>query len=192
MKNKLNRIIYLLFGSIILSFAILRIINKTPGQELPLFLKQDEIVENLKTPVEVKIHSKYKPDSFLLENLKSDYRNIWAHINHFYMTNDIMAGKEYYTESWMRQLSSNYDPHFRVNDLKRSVVSHHLYIQNWSTDGLVCTAIDSNAEFIYHYPNGQMYAVKTSIATILLYQGDHWRIDALRVIDQTPIASFRK
>ncbi len=152
----------------------------------PAFLSTDSIANSHQTTIEVSINSVYKPDSVQLETLKKDYSNLWAHLNHLYSTNEVEAGKEYYTEPWFRLLCSHYKNGVEVTGITREDVSHHLAIQNWASDGLVCTAVDSNLFFKYTYPNKSAASTKATIALVLLYQGDHWRIDAMRVINESP------
>ncbi len=154
------------------------------NSEKPIFLKTDTLAEAHKSDVEIKIHSLYKPVDSEVENLKSNYTNIWAHLNNLYATNDVEAGKEYYTEGWFKQLCTHYNGKIETpiirNDLK-----HSLHIQNWANDGLICTAIDSNVVFNYTYTDSTVYNTKANIAVVLLYQGDHWRIDALRILNES-------
>ena len=152
----------------------------------PIFLRIDTIAENHQTDIEVKVHSMYEPDSMELKTLKEDYSNIWAHLNHLYATNDIIAGKEYYTENWFKQLAHHYvQPNAPL--IQRKDTQHELHIQNWTTDGLVCTAIDSNLVFRYLFPDKSEKTTKADLAVVLLYQGDHWRIDAMRILNETSI-----
>jgi len=96
----------------------------------------------------------------------------------------VEAGKEYYTEDWFRQLCLHYQG-IQKPVITREDKQHELHIQNWSSDGLICTAIDSNVVFTYLYPDNHIDKTKATIALVLLYQGDHWRIDAIRVISET-------
>lgn len=155
--------------------------------EKPVFLQTDTIALAHQTKLEVSIHSMYTPDSVQLETLKKDYSNLWAHLNHVYATNDVTAGKEYYTEPWFRQLCAHYQNGLHPTGIQRQDSVHHLAIQNWASDGLVCTAIDSNLVFKYQYPDNSFRLTSSHIALVLLYQGDHWRIDAMRVINETPL-----
>lgn len=188
---KTNQMIYILLIGAISSYIALQIIHRSTSQELPLFIREDKIIQDHETHIDIEIISKYKPDSFQLIDLKLDYKNLWAHFNHIYETNDILAGKEYYTEAWMRQLTRNDEGNIEATGIKRRDIKHSLIIHNWSADGLVCTAIDSNVELVYTYPDGITQVKQAKIALILLYQGDHWRVDAMRVINEFPIVSYR-
>jgi hypothetical protein len=121
-----------------------------------------------------------------MEILQKDYANIWAHLNHLYQTNDVEAGKEFYTEDWFKQICSHYRNKIDTQ-IDRKDLNHFLEIQNWSSDGLICTAIDKNVNFIYNYPNHQIKKTRADIAVILHFQGDNWRIDALKILKETTI-----
>lgn len=153
------------------------------NSEKPVFLRTDKIALNHRTTIQTTVHSMYKPDSLQLETLKKDYSNIWAHLNHLYATNEVEAGKEYYTEDWFKQICLHYNG-LQEPLIKREDQQHELHIQNWSSDGLICTAIDSNVVLKTIYPGNKIQSTKANIAVVLLFQGDHWRIDAMRVIDE--------
>ncbi len=182
----------MILRSLFISFVVLvaiylflqgRTINRS--SEKPVFLRADKIAENHQTKIDITVESQVIPDSLELVTLEKDYANIWAHLNHLYATNDIIAGKEYYTESWFKQLAASYDGVIEPV-ISRKDEYHHFYIKNWSNDGLVCSAIDSNAVLTYIYPNEEKESYKLHMAIVLLYQGDHWRIDAIKVIDNNP------
>ncbi len=179
------RIIFITLIVLTAGFLFLqgRLLERTA--DMPVFLSTDTIADAHQTEMEISVLSMYKPDSVQLEALKRDYSNLWAHLNHLYNTNDVEAGKEYYTEPWFRQLCSHYKKEVEETGITREDVSHHLAIQNWASDGLVCTAVDSNVVFKYNYPDKTSYSTKANIALVLLYQGDHWRIDAMRVMSET-------
>ena len=178
------RIIFLFFIFLMIMLLYLLSRNIQNNSEKPIFLKTDTLADAHKSAVEIKIHSLYKPVDSEVEILKNDYSNLWAHLNYLYATNDVEAGKEYYTEGWFKQLCSHYNGKIETpiirNDLK-----HSLHIQNWANDGLICTAIDSDVVFKYTYIDSTVYNTKANIAVVLLYQGDHWRIDALRILNES-------
>ncbi len=180
------KVIFLGLIGLTLSYFVLqgRIMNR--NGEKPIFLRSDKIAEQHKTKIDVKVHSMHKLEPFEVETLSQDYSNIWAHLNHLYNSNDVEAGKEYYTEDWFRQICKHYNGKIK-SALKREDQSHELHVQNWSTDGLVCAAIDSNLLFKYTCPNKETVYKKASIAIVLLFQGDHWRVDAIRFIKEEPI-----
>ncbi|MES2849022.1 MAG: hypothetical protein V4685_08200 [Bacteroidota bacterium] len=156
------------------------------SNDKPVFLTTDKIADAHHTKIDVSVQSVYKPDSIQVETLKKDYSNLWAHLNHLFATNEVEKGKEYYTEPWFRQLCSHYKNVIELTGIVRKDVSHQLVIQNWSSDGLVCTAIDSSVVFKYTYPNKSSSSTKAKIAVVMLYQGDHWRIDAIKIIEELP------
>lgn len=153
-------------------------------ETLPVFLQQDKLATAHQTKISVQVHSLFKPDSIQLETLKKDYSNLWAHLNHLYATNDVNAGKEYYTEGWFKQITRHYTG-AHPQPLQRTDENHELHIQNWSGDALVCSLIDSNVVFTYRLPDGTLQNSRANLAMVLLFQGDHWRIDALRVLQET-------
>jgi len=154
--------------------------------EKPVFLRHDEIAAAHQTEIEISIHSIYSPDAVQLEALKKDYSNLWAHLNHLYETNDVEAGKEYYTEDWFRQINRHYNGVIH-SAIKRRDLQHEMHIENWAWDGLVCSITDSNVVFQYIYPDKSIKTSKANLKLVLLYQGDHWRIDALRIVFETEV-----
>ncbi len=175
------RIFFISLVALLVSFFALQNYFDDHMEIKPVFLCTDAIALAHHTDIEVTVHSRYKPDSMQIENLRKDYSNLWAHLNHLYATNDVEAGKEYYTEDWFRQICKHYNG-IRPTQLQRNDAEHHLHIQNWSTDDLVCTAIDSNVVLNTTLPNKTIQKTKANIAIVLLLQGDHWRIDAMRVL----------
>ncbi|WP_200977575.1 hypothetical protein [Echinicola sp. 20G] len=157
---------------------------------LPIFLQEDEIVEQHQTQVEITVHSKYKPNASQLEQFRQDYSGVWAHLNHLYRTNDVVAGKEFYTESWFRQLATK-QVKTMESGIQRKDLFHDVHLMNWSADGLVCTIVDSTAVLEYDFPKvGKKFTLST-VAMVLLYQGDHWRIDGIRFIDEKEIIASK-
>ncbi|MBS4064233.1 MAG: hypothetical protein KGZ74_06710 [Chitinophagaceae bacterium] len=179
------RILFILFIVLLAAFLFLQgSLNERNGEK-PAFLVHDYIAGAHHTNMEIKVHSEFKPDSFQLAVLKKEYSNIWAHLNHLYETNDVETGKEYYTEDWFKQMVHHYSG-VTSTGISRIDEQHELHIQNWAWDALVCTAIDSNVVLHYQYPDKTIRTRKVSLAVVLLYQGDHWRIDALKVIEDKP------
>lgn len=180
------RFLFILFVLLLAGFLLLQgRLNERNGEK-PVFLRTDNIADAHRTTIAVKVHSLYQPDSSQLAVLKKEYSNIWAHLNHLYQTNDVEAGKEYYTEDWFKQLVHHYNGS-TATGISRSDAQHELHIQNWAWDALVCTAIDSNVVLHYKYPDQTTRTTKAQLAVVLLYQGDHWRIDALRLLNETPV-----
>lgn len=176
------RIFFGLIIVIIVALFLLKGSRNLRNDELPVFMRSDLIAENHQTKIDVQLHSLYQPDSFQLEMLKKDYSNIWAHLNHLYQTNDVEAGKEYYTEDWFKQIVGHYRSK-TSSPVSRADLKHELHIQNWSEDGLVCSLIDSNVVIQYLLTDGkQLRTEKIDIAMVLLLQGDHWRVDAIKIL----------
>ena len=178
------RILLSLFILLIISYLVLQGNLQQKVMEKPAFLISDEIAKNHRTQIKLIVGSVHRPNAYQLDVLKSDYANIWAHLNHLYQTNEVEAGKEYYTEDWYKQICSNYETPVK-NPIKRIDINHELHIKNWATDGLVCTAIDSNVVFKNIYPDQSTTRTLANIAVVLHFQGDHWRIDALKILNET-------
>lgn len=175
---------FILFIGLIGGFLFLQVGKLQRNSQLPVFLLTDTIAKEHHTEINISISSLYKPDTAEIEILKQDYSAIWAHLNHLYETNDVEKGKEYYTEDWFKQICSHLDNKLVPNEVYRKDVEHNLVIENWANDGLVCTAIDRNVVFKYTYANSHTIITKATIAVVLLLQGDHWRIDAIRIINE--------
>lgn len=181
------RLLFILLLLLVAGFLFLQGRLNERNEEKPVFLRTDQIANAHQTNIEVSVHSLYKPDSLQLAILKRDYKNLWAHLNHLYQTNDVEAGKEYYTEDWFKQLVRHYNGTV-CTGVSRTDEQHQLHIQNWAWDGLVCTAIDSNVVIRYQYPGQPVKTIKANLALVLLYQGDHWRLDALRFMSATSLS----
>jgi hypothetical protein len=147
------------------------------NSEKPIFLKTDNLAEKHTTTIDIKVTSLIKPTEQDLLPFKKDYANIWAHLNNLYETNNVTDGKEYYTEDWFKQICMYYK-HQPSIKAKRSDVSHKLVIKNWAWDGLVCTVVDT-VQMNYKFNNKDTFLTENPLSIVLLYQGDHWRIDAL-------------
>lgn len=178
------RIALYLFVLLLITFLFLKGNLLKKDSKKPIFLEVDQTALNHHTKIQISVESIYKPNQFQLEVLKNDYANIWAHLNHLYQTNEVEVGKEYYTEDWFKQLCSTYEKPIK-NPIQRTDLNHELHIKNWSTDALVCTAIDSNVVFKTTYPNQKTTQSLATLAVVLHFQGDHWRIDALKILSET-------
>jgi hypothetical protein len=178
------RIFFLFVAALMLAYLLLQGSTMERSAEKPVFLQVDRVALAHATDIDVKVHSRYVPDSFQLEILKNDYSNLWAHLNHVYATNNIVEGKEYYTEKWFRQLARHYAGPVRTGVIREDA-HHELHVENWSSDALVCTAIDSNVVLTYHFSGQAIKKTRANLAVVLLNQGDHWRIDAMKVLDET-------
>lgn len=177
------RIIFILLITLVVGFFFLQGRLKEDTAEKPIFLRTDAIANNHQTNIDIKVDALHQPAPSELNILKTDYSNLWAHLNYLYATNDVNAGKEYYTEGWFKQICNHYElPQKTI--VKRTDEKHELHIQNWDRDALLCTAIDSNVILKYQYPDNIEKTTKSNIAVVLLLQGDHWRIDAIRIINE--------
>ena len=177
----------ILFTSLILLMAGYVFLQSRLNQrsdEKPVFLRTDTIAQAHQTSMAVCVESPYKPSAEQVAALTTDYADLWAHLNHLYSTNDVEAGKEYYTEAWFAQLCRHYAG-VQLTNISRHDERHELHLQNWSTDGLVCTALDSNVVLTYRYPDQSTRTTRANLAVSLLFQGDHWRVDALRVLNES-------
>jgi hypothetical protein len=146
------RILFIALLILVAGFLLLQVRLNKRSDEPPVFLRTDNITNAHQTNINVQVHAIYQPDSFQLSVLKKDYSNIWAHLNHLYATNDVAAGKEYYTEDFFKQINHHYTG-TAAPAITRTDIRHNLQIQNWGWDGLVCTAIDSGVVFSYRYPH---------------------------------------
>ena len=180
------RILILFFAVLLIGFLFLLGSQREINSDKPVFLRTDDIANGHKTDIRVQVHSLYRPTDEQVKILQTDYSNLWAHLNHLYATNDVEAGKEFYTEGWFKQICTGYKK-TQVPVIVRTDEKHELHIQNWASDGLVCTAIDSNVVLKYLYPDKSEIKTTAQIAVVLLLQGDHWRIDALRIINEQKI-----
>jgi hypothetical protein len=180
-----------LLGVIALAAALIFLEGRSSqhSMEKPVFLQIDNIAAEHKTNITTAVHSVYKPNPTQLEILQQDYSNLWAHLNYLFQTNNTEAGKEYYTENWFKQICLFYNGEVPAMCFRKDI-SHQLHIQNWASDALICTAIDSNAVFTYTFKNDSIITKKTTMAVVLLQQGDHWRIDALRIIKDETISNL--
>lgn len=154
------------------------------NSEKPVFMMEDTIANHHKTSVELDFKSNYQPNAAERASLLADYQAIWAHLNHLYASGDVIAGKEYYTEDWFRHICSTGQTG-KLQQLQRQDICHELTVLNWSTDGLVCTA-KATVYFKYSDKNYQEQT-RAEMVMVLLLQGDHWRIHALKIIKEQTI-----
>lgn len=174
---------FYLIIAILALFAYLQITMTPKTEALPSFMVKDNIVEKKeKAAINIIIRSPILPSKASLNQLSSDYSNIWAHLNHLYETNDIIIGKEFYTEEWFKFLSKRQRP-LADRVLSRQDLRHNLIIQNWSNDNLICMATDSAVLLNYHVDDSLIKSEQITVAVVLLFQGDNWRLDALKVIE---------
>lgn len=174
-------------GLLLIGYVLLESRVRQRTDDKPVFLRTDTIARAHNTQITIRLHtSRHRPSDVQLDALKTDYANLWAHLNHLYATNEVETGKEYYTEGWFKQICRHYRGK-QPSVGSRSDLRHDLHLQNWSSDGLVCTAIDSNVVLTYHLRHQPALTTRATIAVALLYQGDHWRIDAMRVLQESTI-----
>lgn len=178
------RYLFILLIAVLLGYFTLQSKLNERKLDLPVYLRTDTIVKEHSTNVQIFTRSLYKPDSAETIKLKNDYSNIWAHLNNLYVTNDVEAGMEFYTEDWFKQIVKHYNGK-QNSIIKRMDEQHQLHIQNWSSDGLVCTAVDSNVVLHTIFAHNMEQKSVVNMAVVLLFQGDNWRLDAIRVLSQS-------
>lgn len=166
--------------SLMVVSALLRIQYRMPDHEVPVFLKQDKIAEAHETAIVFTSSSIFEPSSADSIKLLEDYSDIWAHLNTLFCTNDVKAGKEYYTESYFRQLCEQ-DINTTEACLSKSDTIHHLHLVNWAWDGLACSVMDTSVIFEIQLHNQEKYYQSADVAMVLNFEGDHWRVDALSI-----------
>lgn len=150
---------------------------------LPDYVRIDRIAENHKPEMSWNHHSIFLPDTQSVEEFLDDYAALWAHLNHLRQTNDVLAGKGYYTENWFRQICRNPTP--CETNCRRRDLSHRIGIENWSQDKLICTLSDT-VQLRYEEAGTQRNALAL-VWAVLLKQGDHWRLDAIRFGAENPM-----
>jgi|GEM_PF-855263 len=154
--------------------------------EKPKFTRFDTLAFEHHAYMELKVESKYKPSVEQYNALLEDYPNLWAHLNQLYSTNDVVEGKEYYTEAWFVNACRNYHG-VMPTGIERKDTEHHVHLVTWAWDGLACHLVDSNAVFYYTHQDHLIKITRANIALVLLVQGDHWRVDALKILSETPL-----
>ncbi|WP_339876630.1 hypothetical protein [uncultured Algoriphagus sp.] len=157
---------------------------KNTNDQVPYFLRYDSLAINSDPAVDLKVKSNYIPTEQQLEKLQNDYAAIWAHLNYLYQHPNPEPSKERFTEHFYLNLANNYKEG-QLGAIERKDLSHSLIIKTWSRDGLSCNLVDSLAKFSYRFPDGSIETSSATIAVSLLFQGDNWRLDAIRFIDET-------
>lgn len=165
-----------------IAFVMVTVLNNQEHDELPAFAQVDTIAETHEAAIAIKSTSRVIPSEQQLTFLKTDYSALWAHLNHLYNTNDVAAGKEYYTEDFFKAICEQPAPISRV--LNRKDTQHNITITEWARDGLVCVGIDSNVILEYQDDQNETSYTKATIAFALLFQGEHWRLDAIEFINE--------
>jgi hypothetical protein len=179
----MTRWIYLGFLCIvgILLFSMARLQEK--NDEVPYFLRYDSLAANSNPKIDLIVESSIEPTEQQLEKLVKDYAAIWAHLNQLYQHPNPKPSKERFTERFYLHLANNYiaGP---SSSIQRKDLSHFIHIKTWSKDGLSCNILDENAQFSFKLPDGSVQTTASTIAISLLFQGDNWRLDAIRFIDE--------
>ena len=171
--------IFITLGIVLMSLQIKQIDRHT---DYPVWYRHDTLAAAHHAMIVIKNKSGRHPSGSELDQLSNDYNDLWAHLNHLWSTGDVESGKEYYTEDWFTIICGR-NPKPCYTGATRTDLRHELTIFNWSSDGLVCTAIDSNilVEYCYHISPDKDSCVRyrETIAVELLFQGDRWRIDGM-------------
>jgi hypothetical protein len=172
-----------IFFIIVATLTAVVFVSRQQNTELPIFIRTDEVAVAHESKISLAVPTVIVPGEIAQEQFKSDYANIWAHLNHLYSTNDVEKGKEYYTEAFFRSICKN---KMEVQEafIQREDLSHNVIMQSWSWDGLVCVGIDTNVILKYTVQNEVPYYTKSKVAFALLFQGDHWRIDGIKFIEE--------
>jgi hypothetical protein len=150
---------------------------------LPEYVRLDRIAQNHKPEMRWTHHSIFPPDSQSMVDFLRDYAALWAHLNNLRQTNDVQAGKAYYTENWFRQICRNPAP-FQA-DNRRHDLSHYIGVENWSQDKLICTLSDTVK--LRYEESGTQRNARALVWAVMLKQGDHWRLDAIRFGTEEPM-----
>ncbi|WP_026951443.1 hypothetical protein [Algoriphagus mannitolivorans] len=182
MTRYLFILFYLLVGVLLFSLAKLQIRR----DEVPYFLRFDSIAAAHEADIEINVEASFPPNEQQLEVLKKDYLALWAHLNAIYETNDLKPSKDRFTERIYSNLAIAY-PGKTTGLGQRKDLNHKLLIQNWSRDGLACQMIDS-LQFAYLLPDSAQYQTDAVLALSLVYQGDNWRLDGIKFIDEKPLS----
>lgn len=157
-------------------------------QEIPYFLNYDQLAADHQSNIEVHVHAARKPNEAQVKQVLQDYDAIWAHLNYLYWKDDLLPGRERFTEQFYKNLASNYRAG-GTGEIQRNDLRHDLHIINWSRDGLACHLIDSAAVLEYQFPNGILRYTEAKVAFSLVFQGDNWRVDALRFLEEKDLTA---
>ena len=87
------RTLFIVFIALVVSLLVLQGRTMQVKSEMPIFLRSDVIAQSHHTNIDIKVRCLFPPAESEVEMLKSDYSNLWAHLNHLYATNDVEAGK---------------------------------------------------------------------------------------------------
>lgn len=174
------RYLFILFFIILAVFVFLKTELNPELPARPAFMEEDAIAADHKTNMRFSVKADIQPDSVQQSALVRDYNALWAHLNDLYGTGNIEAMREYTTEPMFRQLCGH-DRQTVQGTITRSDINHHAGIINWSADGLVCNLMDT-VTIKTVYPAKAPEIAQWVVAMALLYQGDHWRLDGMRLL----------
>lgn len=178
----MTRYLYLAFlllvGILLASLSKLQVKNEA----VPYFMRYDSLAANAHPLIQVSNETSVDLTENQLEKLQENYAGIWAHLNRMFQNSDPKPSQEWFTERFYSLLAGNFQEG-REGVIQRKDLSHHLILKTWSKDGLSCNLIDSLARFDYVYPDGSIQTIHQSMAISLLFQGDNWRLDALKIIE---------
>ncbi|MFC5624360.1 hypothetical protein [Algoriphagus winogradskyi] len=169
----------LIVGALLISMSRLQVKN----DDVPYFLRYDSIAANSNPQIDLEIESVIVPSEQQIEKLLEDYAAIWAHLNELYQHSNPKPNKERFTERFYVNLAENYQEG-PPGPIRRTNLSHAIQIKTWSKDGLACNILDSLAVFQYRFPDNTSQTSEAKIAVSLLFQGDNWRLDAIRFIEE--------
>jgi len=165
-----------------IAFVLVTVLNNQEHDELPAFAQEDVIAKTHKAKISIKSTSNVTPSLQQLNYLQTDYSALWAHLNHLYNTNNVEAGKEYYTEDFFKAICKKQAPIRGI--ISRKDKEHNITITEWARDGLVCVGIDSNVVLEYQNAQNEKTHTKATVAFALLFQGEHWRLDAIQFLNE--------
>ncbi len=172
-----------IFFVVLAILAVVVFVSRQETTVLPTFVKTDEIADVHTSKVKLTAETIVDISEEAQEQFKADYSNLWAHLNHLYSTNDVERGKEYYTEDFFKSICKN--KHLlQAPNIIREDISHDVVLQSWSWDALVCVGVDTQVILKYIVKDKEPYYTKSKVAFALLFQGDHWRIDGMKFIEE--------
>lgn len=160
-----------------------RYVPMADREGLPDYVREDRIAAKHEPAMRWTSRSLFPPDTTSVEFLLRDYAALWAHLNHLRSTNQVQAGKNYYTENFYRQICRFRQPF--TEGVYRADINHAVSIENWSQDKLICTLVDT-VQLRYVEPDASRNS-QALVFAVLLKQGDHWRLDAIRFAEEKAI-----
>ncbi len=142
----------------------------------PFFIQNDAIADSHITQLVFEDNSLTTISETDQQQLIEDYKNIWAHLNHLYATNDVVAGKRYYTEAFFDWLCTDHE--ISPELLTRKDIHHQLTLTHYSNNGLLAIVKD---ELLveYYWNEKQIKKEKIKIGMALQKLDEKWCIDAI-------------